>query len=421
MPSFATCSLVLATAVFPSLSQTQSWPITRIADSSTVVPGTAFTFDRFGLPACDGQAVGFSGFRDFNPTNAGMYRGSGGPLTVVADRTTPQPGQPGNFVSFASIPQYWPSLDGEATAFIGNGASVGGIYLRANGALTRVIDGQTVVPNGSGGTFNNMQPPTVRGERVAFSAWETGDAQRGVYSWQNNSVSIIADRSTPMPQGPGTFTGFDSNISLDSGRVVFSAFRDSFWGIYAHTQASGLTRLYDNNTLVPSSGLPFSITARASASGGHVAFYGGDGVTVTGVYSDVSGMLAAIADTNTEIPGSPGAFFTGFGHLCLDGDTVAFGGVRAGSTGVYFSRAGALHKVLAAGDAFDGRTVFDVFMGPQGLSGDYLAFQVRFTNGDWGIYRATIPAPRPAAPRALAALFAHRRRRPARPPRCRSR
>src|SRR5690242_11752891 len=74
--------------------------VTRIADTATPVPGYTAAFEEFQVPSVDGGVIAFHGRRAAQPTTAGIYLGSGGPLTVIADRTMPIPQGVGNFISF---------------------------------------------------------------------------------------------------------------------------------------------------------------------------------------------------------------------------------------------------------------------------------------------------------------------------------
>src|SRR5688572_12901095 len=99
--------VVLTVVCCASISATgQTWTYTRIADSTTVIPGTSGTFASFGIPSVVAGEIGFYGF---NSQVHGMYRGAGGPLTVVADSATPIPGGTGNFTAFTIVERYWPS------------------------------------------------------------------------------------------------------------------------------------------------------------------------------------------------------------------------------------------------------------------------------------------------------------------------
>ncbi len=389
----------------------------RIVDTSTPVPGTTAGFQRFDAPAISNGLVGVAGYHDLPlPTTAGIYTGSGGPLTTVADFTTPIPGGTGNFTGFAAFENDGPSLSAGAAAFLGDGFGTSfiqrGIYLREGGSLSRVVDRNTPVPNGTGGNFFTIRQPALENGRVAFVGHEFGGAQRGVYSWQSGSLSVIADRNTPIPKGPGTFTDvFDCD--LDQGQVIFTAEGQGLHrGLY-RSDAGGLTRLYDTTMVAPGgNGTNFTFLAQAVLSAGHVAFWAAGGGT-EGVYTDVSGQLQVLANRNTPPPGVSWAAFGGFSTVAIDGNVVAFDAISGGGafSGVFSTHTGILDNVIASGDLLDGRVVADAGIGAQALDGSSLAIWVSFTNGTQGIYMATIPAPGVLALLGLAGFFAARRRR----------
>src|SRR5688572_29028313 len=164
----------------------QSCTYTRIADTSTTIPGTAFTFNAFAAPAIDNGTVGFAGYGN----SSGVYRGSGGSLEVVADTTTSIPQGSGTFTTF-SPERYWPSVGPAHTAFTGDGSGISfiqrGLYLRSPTGLTRIVDRNTPMPNATG-NFYWIYPPNLESERLVFSAEQLGDGQRGIYNWQSGSL-----------------------------------------------------------------------------------------------------------------------------------------------------------------------------------------------------------------------------------------
>ncbi len=395
------------------LAQAQPWSFTRIADTTMQVPGTPVNFQRFDIPSVADGVVVFPGFRDSpQSATAGVYAGNGGLLTVVADHATAIPNGTGNFIDFEPSP----SRSAGASVFVGDGAGTTfiqrGIYVREGNMLTRVVDRATPVPNGLGGNFFAIGQPSLENGRVVFVGYESGDAQKGVYSWQAGALSITADRSSPIPGGSGTFTTFGS-ASLNGGQIAFSATGNGGQnGIYVADTTGSLQRLYDRNTVVPGgSGGTFDVLGPVGLDGEHVVFYG-NGAAQEGIYSDIGGTLAAIADHSTLVPGHPGQHFVGFGFAAIDDGIVALTGIFAGANrGVFSTHGGALGKVLAWGDTLDGKIVSDTLMGRQGLDGESLALYVEFTDGSKGIYMATIPAPGALALFGLAGLFAARRRR----------
>jgi hypothetical protein len=191
-----------------------------VADTQTPVPGASgnFRFFRPGFSADKGHVA----FTASGPgTEEGIYTDVGG-LRVVADGSTPIPGGTGHFVSVGS-----PSLRDGSVVFKGSGpgVNVNGIYSDLGG-LHAVVDSSTPVPGGEG-RFVIMNAPTFDGKNVAFWAC-TGTGPycgfstfvEGIYS-DIGGLRAIADTSTPIPGGTGTFRAFGAP-SLDRGKVVFT-------------------------------------------------------------------------------------------------------------------------------------------------------------------------------------------------------
>ncbi len=402
---------------FVAGANAQSWSYTRIADTSTTIPGTPFQFQVFGVPSIENGVVGLTGSR-ITPAQvpAGVYTGAGGPLSIVADNMTAVPGGGGTFTGFGQFLGSWPSSSAGSVAFhgqIGGGVNAAGIYLRDGAQLLKVVDYLTPVPNGTGGNFFPIGQPSLENGRVAFVASEFGGAQRGVYSWQGGALSIIADRNTPIPSGPGAFTDF-FDCDLSQGQIVFSAEGTGLHrGIYSSDTGGSLSRLYDTTMVVPGgNGGNFTGFAQTVLNDGRVAFYG-QGGGQEGVYTDITGALEVIANHNTPVPGLAGTF-GGFGFVSIDEGVIAFTGLHSGALlGVFSTHGGTLQKVLAFGDLLDGRIVEDAFIGGQALDGDSIAMKVLFTDGTQGIYMATIPAPATLAVAVPVAMAASRRRRQA--------
>jgi hypothetical protein len=150
------------------------------------------------------------------------------------------------------------------------------------------------------------------------------------------------------------------------------------------------------------------LTSQAVAGGGLAAFTAVDSTfTHFGIYLAGPGGLARVVDSTTAIPGESGSFMS-FGDLALDAGALAFIGYRfAGDEGALFTTAGgSLSRVLGAGDALGGKTVFAISLGREGLSCDSIAFVVRFTDDSQAIYRADLDGAEPCAPEVVQARAA---------------
>jgi hypothetical protein len=173
-------------------------------------------------------------------------------------------------------------------------------------------------------------------------------------------------------------------------------------GIYLDTPAAGLGVVADLNTAIPGGTGNFTDFDYPSLEGASVAFkaYGSG---QKGVYSDVGGSLGVVADLNTPIPDGTGNF-TDFGYIVsLDGGNVAFQAEGAsGQKGIYTNVGRSLNKVIDLSDSLDGKTIWWLYMGPEALSGNSVAFLAAFTDNSSGVFTATV-VPEPSA-LALAAL-----------------
>jgi hypothetical protein len=165
---------------------TAGGPLTRVADTTTSIPGGTGTFTTVGSPAISGTTLAFSGSR--SDGQSGIYAGTAGSLGVVANTGTSIPG-------------------GTTVAFLGFVGSDTGVYFKTGGgALTKLIaEGDTLdgreVANVSIGPFG------LDGTALVFQATFSGGAS-GVYY-----VDL-----TPVPE-PGLVLGLVA-VGLGGVRLV---------------------------------------------------------------------------------------------------------------------------------------------------------------------------------------------------------
>jgi len=127
---------------------------------------------------------------------------------------------------------------------------------------------------------------------------------------QTYTLEIVADKQTLIPFGSGTFTDVLHLVSLGGGDVVFKAIGSLQEGIYTF-KAGTLGVVADLSTAIPGGSGTFTNRGFfdiVSLGGGDVAFRGEDSSGQLGVYTFIAGTLGVVADTNTPIPG-------GFGEL----------------------------------------------------------------------------------------------------------
>lgn len=269
---------------------------TRVADtSSTLIPGEATRFVSFEgepgddlpvFPSLDQGYVAFTGRLSAGFGQYGVFSWHNGVISKVADSTTPVPGGSGTFSIFRT-----PSAHGPDVAFRAFSESnrVEGIYLSSGGSIQKVADPRTALPGG--GTFSVASLTPLSGGDVFFQ----NNAQ-GLYRFHNGALSLVAGKQTPLPGGAGTFTDFNSNLGGRDGGVAFYARGDNAGrpvaGIYEYT-AGSLIRIADTNTPLPGGGgnfLTFS-NGLIDSDGSTVAFAANDGSPTQGIYLSTDGVI----------------------------------------------------------------------------------------------------------------------------------
>lgn len=370
----------------------------RVADTSTAIPGGSGSFTGFGVnfnqPSISGSNVAFLG------TGAGgqqgIYADLGSGVQRVADTTTAIPGVGGTFTGFE-----FPVISGTNVSFAGRGAGdFQGIYLDTGSGPATVADTTTSVPGGGGGPFTVfLGSQDLSGTNVALTGIrQTAPQQAGIYVDAGAGLTTVADRGTPIPGGTGNFTiGADPTIS--GTNVAFNGFGSGGQrGIYADLGA-GLVAIADTTTAIPGGSGTFEFLSLPRLSGSNLIFRANKaGGTQTGIYGDFGSGLFAVADETTPIPGGSGPFEV-IGLGSISGSNVAFTAGFGGGTevGLYALYNGSYVKIIDTTDLLDGKAFAagqaSLNFGLHGLSGDRVVFEAAFADGSRGIYVATIPEP----------------------------
>lgn len=360
-----------------------SWTFARIADTSTPMPGHAAPFSDFGTPGLSAGEVVFRGA--VGDQRFGVYSGSGGPLAIVADMDSPVPGGSGAFLDFGSA-----SIDAGVVALRGFGAGQDGIY-RRDGPRVALADQATAIPGGTGAFLGFLGAPAISGGAAAFVG--VGAQQRGIYVGDGAGVTRVADLTTAIPGGAGSFTDFIASPSLHGDRVGFIGFGSGGQkGVYLGDGSLGVVA--DTATAIPGGGGSFVDFLGLDVDGSSIVFRGA-GATSIGVYLGSGGSLSVIADSATAIPGGTGSF-TGFGaSVALDDGAVTFTGSGASNQfGIYTTLGGTLSVVIDQTATLDGKELDFLSAGSFGSDGGQIAFLARFTDGSEGIYLASaVPEP----------------------------
>jgi hypothetical protein len=389
--------------------QSNHFTFTKVADFDTLLPGSAGMFggNEGAPPALDAGRVAFWTYTD---VGEGVYVATvGGDLTRVADTTTTIPGTTTPFEFFDYV-----SLDAHRVAFLGYGYGdeddIEGIYRFDSGALSRIADLNTHAPGRTGG-FLEFDAPSADAARVAFIGEDFEDVEEGVYLGTGGPLTRVADTRTDVPGQIEQFEFFNAAVA-DGAQVAMIADSASATGVYLHNTVTGsLIRVADTDTQVPGRadnfvdfGEGFGGLDLDDGAVGFVGHYGVGRAGGSGVYvADAdSGTITRIADTT--FPDDADFDRDAFTAVSVDGGRVALGYGLEGNPrgmipqtpffGVYANLSGLLESVLRDGDALDGKLVRRAYIGAEGLDGNQIAMSVVFADGTEGIYVATmVPEP----------------------------
>jgi len=292
--------------------------LTIIADTNTPAhggqPGRFLT--EFDTPSARGTGVAFYGNSFSGPA---IYRSSGGVLEVIADIETPVPGGTGNFGSFLAAV----SASGGLVGFRGNNFAGGGNYVGDGSILTRVVDFTTPIPSGTG-TFTGIIPPSVDGNTVVFRGLGSG-SQQGIYKDSSGNLSRVADTNTAIPSGTGRFTAF-SDPTAQGGRMAFQGSgANGQSGIYLATNGT-IFRVANTSTVIPAGSGTFSALGSPSLDGADVAFVGThSSSSQQGIYlyTGLNGTLHKVVNESTVLDGRTISFLR-IGPEGLSGSSIAF-------------------------------------------------------------------------------------------------
>ncbi|MGZ4956133.1 MAG: DUF7453 family protein [Methylobacter sp.] len=204
---------------------------------NTAVPigNPAYCTTSIGNPSISKGFVAFNINSSVVGSSAGIYiynnnvAGSS-PVAVVTPGDS-VPDSTGKFTSFGD-----PSLNGNWVAFAGTGSnSEKGIYTKGintmDQLLSVVVDINTPIPGGTG-NFANFGKPSLYGNKVAFRGSDSNDLP-GIYTGGiGAALNLIADASTPIPGGTGTFTNFGDPSLSGNWVAFFGASSNGGGGIY---------------------------------------------------------------------------------------------------------------------------------------------------------------------------------------------
>lgn len=374
----------------------------RIANNTTPRPGGG-SFSNFSDPVMSGSTVSFVA------GTSGVYTSVGGTITTVANGLTPVPGQAGNFQSFGVDC----AANGNDVAFTGYyGALDNGCYARIGGTIIKIADKSTPVPGGPGsfGNFNGQQRSDISGAVVFGAEYGTfglngeGWSNQGIFTNLGGPLRRVAVRGQARPDG-GSFY-YINQPTIDATTIAFLAYFSGNDSAIMTETGGVLSPLVNQYTPVPSHPGTFytSINYLSAMKAGRISFTGGAGGNTYGIYraGGPSGPVR-IADLTMSAPG--GGIFSNVGLSAVDADgVVAFEGTANGRQGLYLGDGASILRVIEATQTLDGKTLSSLSVGRDGIDNGVLAFRAFFTDSTQGLYTVDITSliPEPASATLLA-------------------
>ncbi len=395
--SFAASFALLCTAATPAFAQGGPPVFTRIADTQTSAPGAGgATFSLFAdARAIEGGRVAFVAFH--SASGSGVYSWQSGMLGVLADTTTVVPGTASSFSSFFDV-----SIDGGFAAFTagwpgpGGGCAFSGsegLFARrfAGGAIRAVVTSLSTTRHCFHGVEFERRVIAVAGGVDPVDVIHNHSESVMVVK-RIGSARTFLDTTTASPSG-GTFVGFDQDLSIRGNGLLFAEIIPNTIGAVAglyvvRADGMGPRLVADRATAVPSGSGTFNNFAGADWDGGEVAFVGRDSMNRASLYAGTNPAdLRLVVGSSTPVPGE-GANFGGVSNpIAFGGGVFVFSGFWLGSrTGLFTSDGTAVQAILKKNDVLDGKAVDQAFCRQGHKDGNRLLVEVRFQDMSRGLY-----------------------------------
>ena len=410
---------ILVSAIFPSQAFAQGFPIYKVADTSTQIPGAApgQLFTSFDPPTASRNPIALGpetptvGFRATGPNGLiGIYSGS--PSSYfnptftpfrLADTTMaiPSPSPAGTFADFTG-PTYSFGFGGFWAIFTGQAASgVQAVYRIGHGGGSISSFGT------SGASFTRATAPSAMGDIAAFAQGDSDGLSTMLVRDETQIVGVDdAYLGAPSvshagfnPPGIQTRVTYAARNNPTGPMSEIRVYRPELSGNQVRTVA-GFT------TSIPAGTGTFTGFGDPAAGANSVYFRGSGSGGQQGIYQYQIGpapsALFAMYDRSSPVPGRPGVTFTGFSDPAVYQNTLAFVGILSdGNEALYsplFITGGpsGLTKLISTGDVIGGKTIDALEISREAIGGalnaDY-AFKATFTDGSEGIYVLKLPEP----------------------------
>jgi hypothetical protein len=397
-------ALFSVSLVFPGgAARAASVTFERIASDGDPFPGGGILSGASGVGYENGVAYYGSRSSASGPLSLLSQPVGGAPQSLVTP-ATPIPGGSSNFTNLFDLR---PSVAGGSIMFAdrNNANTSRGVYLRSPaGTISVVADTTTAVPQ-LGGTFTFFNSLALDDARAVIQGSSSAGGS-GVFASAGAGLTTLAATGAAVPGRAATFTSF-SGVAAAEGAVAFSGSAAGYQGLFLSTDGgTSFSAVAGTDTLIPGySAFPFAFLGDPLVSGDQTAWLGqsakdpGNGdFRMKGIYASTGGSVIAVADLNTPNPGG-GAFADIEILYGFDDDLVVFGGEHDRTStgdedGIYYAQLGGAPQLLIEeAQPLDGKVIED--LSAAGVSGNQIAFSVRFTDNSTGLYVATI-VPEPA-------------------------
>ncbi len=340
-----------------------------LVDENTQIPGSQDTFTSFFGVSIENGIVTFT---------------AGGPAQVPSD-SRPEPGlrdlQPteGTVVS---------TVSGDELRFGNCGyAEFEGIF-----ATRLDDDRLITIANSAGAPFNCVSGVDFNQLRILFTGGREpvdlfhnhSEAIGGATG--PGQLLVVISPDTPVPGGGGrTFVGIDENVVLSGNGYAFSEIIENTFGAVAGIykflgDGQGLRVVADDSTPIPGGSGTFMNFAGMDFDAGHAAFMGRDSGNAGGVYTETAGGLRVVMDRSIQVPGETFNFLGASNPIAHWQGNTAFSGYWPGGRGLCIEIDGVLEKVIENGDILDGRVVDSAYTGVQQLNDRWMLVKVIFEN-----------------------------------------
>ena len=326
------------------------------------------------------------------------------------------------------------------------------IAARINGINRTIAHGESPVPNGAG-VFSELRLGDLQDTEIVFTGRDSsrGTNQTGVYRYKPASkLHPVADVSSNVPDLPAAaFTNFvqafyDSDDIIYRARFQegpdadFGAFRDANGtqslelkpgdtlpdaanfedlsdieaengalaaeiltmpgfngrGIYRFHSGGDDRIAIEGELVIGGAGgevftdiTPWSL----NTNGEYVVFNGTGDMGANGLYYGDGAVHQILANTSTP---APPLFLSNFDefmeHDTDSGNTVFTASVGPMPCGLFTNLGGSLKSVLDAGDMLDGKTVANISLSHQAISGNTIAMTIEFEDDSLAVYTATL-------------------------------